>query len=137
ASRTAVLTLIAGYPSGSTAFNYNGYSAGGLELTLPAGWTLQVQCENRSTVPNSCAVVSDRRATAPVDAAWSTHNPVRGLPAGDSESFAFSPPAPADYRIASLVPGSEASGMWMLVHAVAAGEPRITGTAAPNSCATC
>ena len=112
AMHVAVVTLIAGHPATDNQFNYDGYSNGSLILTVPVGWQVTIQCLNHGTVPNSCAIVSDGRATEPVYADWSTPNPQRGLDPGQSSGFAFTTAAPGSYRIASLVDGNEASGMW-------------------------
>jgi len=128
ASQSVVVTLIAGYPVGTYQFNYNGYGGGSLALTVPAGWQLTVQCQNHGTVPNSCAVVSDAKATAPVQPGWSTPDPVHGLKPGGSASFTFKPTAPGRYRIASLVPGAEASGMWAQLVVSSGGAPAISAS---------
>jgi hypothetical protein len=112
AMHVAVVTLIAGHPATDNQFNYDGYSSGALVLTVPVGWQVTIQCLNHGTVPNSCAIVTDGKATDPVHAEWSTPNPQHGLDPGQSSSFAFTMTAPGSYRIASLVDGSEASGMW-------------------------
>ena len=125
-SRTAIVTLIAGYPATDSQFNYNGYASGALILTVPVGWDLTVQCQNRGTVPNSCAVVRGRGDTVPLDPAWSTPDPRRGLEPGRSASFVFRPQVPGTYRIASLVGGSEASGMWLDLQVVPGGRPKLT-----------
>ncbi len=124
-TRTAVVTLIAGYPASDYQFNYDGYGNGQLVLRVPVGWTLTVQCANRSTVNQSCAVVADGRATEPLQADWSTPDPQKGLNPGESASFVFSPESPGSYRIASLVAGSEASGMWLALEVVAGGRPGV------------
>jgi hypothetical protein len=126
-SKSAVVTLIAGYPASDFQFNYNGYTDGSLVLRVPVGWQMTVQCANRSTVASSCAVVADGGATAPIQADWSTPDPRRGLGPGQSASFVFTPQAAGTYRIASLVPGSEASGMWLDLEVVAAGTPSLEG----------
>src|SRR5438067_2038605 len=82
ATRSVVVTLIPGYPVGSYQYNYNGYAGGSLVLTVPAAWQVTVQCQNRGTVPNSCAVVGDPKATAPVRPGWSTPDPVQGIQPG-------------------------------------------------------
>lgn len=128
ASRSAVLTLVAGYPASSLQFNFNGYANGELRVTVPVGWTLDVQCQNRGTVPNSCAIVAGARDTEPVRPEWSTPDPRSGLPSGASASFEFVPDAPGSYRITSLVPGRESAGMWAALTVVADGTPSITGT---------
>lgn len=129
-TRTASVTLIAGYPATDYQFNYDGYQSGALVLTVPIGWQMTVQCSNHSTVPQSCAVVTDGSATQALRPDWSTPDPVRGLDPGQSASFVFTPTATGDYRIASLVPGSEASGMWLELKIVASGRPSLSATSA-------
>ncbi len=126
AAHTAIVTLIAGYPATDIQFNYNGYGNGSLILTVPAGWQVTIQCENRGTVPFSCAVVAGVAATEPIDPSWSTPNPSSGLQPGESASFAFTPQQPGGYRIASLVAGTEASGAWVDLEVVSAGRPTLT-----------
>lgn len=122
-ARTAVVTLIAGYPASDFQFNYNGYPNGQLRLKVAVGWQITVQCANRSTVNQSCAVVADGHATEPLQPDWSTPDPQRGLNPGESASFVFTPRSTGDYRIASLVPGSEASGMWLDLVVASSGQP--------------
>jgi hypothetical protein len=129
ATRTAVVTLIAGYPATDYQWNYNGYGNGTLTLTVPVGWQITVQCANHSTVPNSCAVVANSSARQPMEPGWSTPDPQRGLDPGQSASFVFAPTTAGAYRIASLVPGSEASGMWLELDVVPGGNPKLTALA--------
>lgn len=124
--QTALVTLIAGYPATDFQFNYDGYGSGSLKLTVPAGWQVTVQCANHSTVPNSCAVVADAHALQPVQPGWSTPDPQRGLAPGQSASFTFTPSTLGSFRIASLVTGSEASGMWLDLEVVRGGQPTLT-----------
>ena len=126
ANRSAIVILIAGHPATDIQFNYDGYGNGTLVLTVPVGWEITVQCANHGTVANSCAVVDGPSATAPMQPGWSTDNPREGLAPGEAGSFAFTPQATGDYRIASLVPGSEASGMWLDLRVVASGTPTLT-----------
>ena len=129
ATQSVVVTLIAGHPATDNQFNYDGYSSGALVLTVPVGWQLTVQCQNHGTVPNSCAVVSGRAATKPVDPGWSTPDPQRGLDPGQSASFVFTASQPGSYRIASLVGGNEASGMWANLEVIASGKPSLRASA--------
>src|SRR5260370_26438724 len=69
-NKSAIVTLIAGYPATDFQFNYDGYGDGSLVLTVPVGWQVTVQCANHSTVANSCAVVSDQVATLPIPTCW-------------------------------------------------------------------
>ena len=129
-ARTVVVTLIAGYPATDFQYNYDGYGNGSLVIKIPVGWHATVQCENRGTVPNSCAVVAGKHDVKPVQDGWSTPDPVRGLDPGQSASFEFDPSAPGSFRIASLVGGSEASGMWADLEVTTSGMPSM---AAPGT----
>jgi hypothetical protein len=129
-ARTVIVTLIAGYPATDYQFNYDGYGNGSLVVTVPVGWQVTVQCENHGTVPNSCAVVSGRSDMKPIEPGWSTPDPVQGLDPGQSASFVFSPTNPGSYRLASLVGGNEASGMWADLEVTAGGNPAM---AAPGN----
>ena len=122
AARSAIVTLIAAYPATDFQFNYLGYGSGALVLTVPAGWQITVQCENRGTVANSCSVVRDAKATAPIDPSWTSGD----LDPGASATFVFTPTATGSFRIASLVDGHEASGMWLDLEVVSSGRPTLT-----------
>lgn len=124
--RSAVVTLIAGHPATDFQFNYDGYGSGSLVLKVPVGWQVTVQCANHGTVPNSCAVVANQTATQPLEPDWTTPDPERGLDPGQSASFTFTPSSTGAFRIASLVPGSEASGMWLDLEIVNGGTPSLT-----------
>ena len=126
--QVAVVTLIAGHAATDNQFNYDGYSSGALVLTVPVGWQVTIQCLNHGTVPNSCAIVTDAKATQPVVSDWSTPDPRRGLDPGQSSGFAFIMTATGSYRIASLVGGSEASGMWADLEVTDGGVPTLTGS---------
>ena len=124
ASRAAVVTLVAAYPATDFQFNYDGYGSGSLVLTVPVAWKVTVQCENRGTVANSCSVVKDEKATQSIDPSWTTPD----LEPGSSATFTFTPTTPGSYRIASLVDGHEASGMWLDLEVVSSGRPTLAAT---------
>jgi hypothetical protein len=92
-------------------------------IRIPVGWQVTVQCENRGTVSNSCAVVQGRNDIAPIEPTWSTPDPTHGLSPGQAATFVFSPVTPGSYRIASLVGGNEASGMWADLEVTKGGAP--------------
>lgn len=125
ASHSVIVSLVAAYPATDFQFNYDGYGSGSLVLTVPVGWQVTIQCENHGTVNNSCSVVTDERSTRPVDPSWTTPDPTTGLPPGQSASFVFTPAATGSFRIASLVDGHEASGMWLDLEIVSSGRPTL------------
>ena len=81
-------------------------------------------------MPNSCSVVAGRGDTSPLTPAWSTPDPARGIDPGQSAGFELDPTSPGSYRIASLVDGHEASGMWADLEVPSGGMPSLT---APGS----
>jgi Sulfocyanin (SoxE) domain len=95
-TRTAVVTLIAGFPASDYQFNYDGYTDGQLVLKVPLGWTMTIQCANRSTVNQSCAVVSDAHASEPLQPDWRASFSRRRAPA----RIASPPSSPAARRAA-------------------------------------
>jgi hypothetical protein len=103
--RRVTLTLIASYDGANNGFNFDGYWGGRLLLSVPLGWRVQILCENRGPLRNSCAVVAGYRiafrgaATAP-------------LSAGRRASFSFLASRRGTYRLASLVPGHEEARMY-------------------------
>lgn len=125
ATRSAILTLVAGYPATDSQFNFNGYANGTLEVTIPVGWAVTVQCANRGTVPNSCTVVDPARPDRPADPAWTTPDPGTGLAPGGSATFTFIPDRPASLRLVSLPTGRAASGTWAALVVSASGGPGI------------
>src|SRR5216684_4203205 len=58
-----------------------------------------------------------------IEPSWSTPDPTHGLSPGQSATFVFSPSTAGSYRIASLVGGSEASGMWADLEVTIGGAP--------------
>jgi hypothetical protein len=70
-------------------------------------------------------VVAGKGDVQPLQPGWSTPDPAHGLAPGESATFVFTPMQTGSYRIASLVAGSEASGMWADLEVSAGGEPSI------------
>jgi hypothetical protein len=103
--RRVTLTLIASYDAANNGFNFDGYWGGRLLLSVPLGWRVRIECENRGPLRNSCAVIAGYRlafrgATTPP------------LGAGRSASFSFVASRRGTYRLASLVPGHEEARMY-------------------------
>jgi hypothetical protein len=69
---------------------------------------VNVQCNNQTTSPHSCAVVAEATSSGPVFSSASTTNPVTGLQPGASQSFTFTASQPGQYRMA--LPGTRSRG---------------------------
>lgn len=134
-SHTVRLYLAGGATSAADGFNFDGYANGKLVVSVPVGWTVIVECKNDSTViTHSCAVVPDtpisptvgQRSNDLAFAGATTPDPVEGLPCGKSAGFSFVASKVGRYRIACLVIGHEADGMWDWLTITAGGAPKVT-----------
>ncbi len=130
-TRSVELTLTASDTSTYGGFNFDGYSTGAMTVHVPAGWNVEVSCYNASTVlTHSCAVIDDV-AIAPSGgpiafAGASTPEPVDGIACGATDEFSFVASRPGRYRIACLVSGHEADGMWDWLVVTAGGQPGVS-----------
>ena len=64
-TRVAHLVLLAGLGGENNGFNFDGYGRGELLVTIPVGWRVVVDCENRGRTRHSCAIVAGSLATRP------------------------------------------------------------------------
>lgn len=134
-SKTLRFQLIAGLTGSNGALNFNGYTDGGLTLTIPTGWTVEMDfVNNDGMLPHSAIVVA---ATLPIpatptDAAMSRAVTVRlseGLPPLAKDTMRFTAAPAGDYFIVCGVPGHATAGMWIrLVVSDAAKAPTMAAT---------
>ncbi len=131
ATRTAAITLIAGYDAENSGFNFDGYARGELWVTVPRGWRVVVRCSNRSPVRHSCAVVRGPMNARPAFPGAETPHARVGLDQGQSARFSFRATRVGAYRLACLVPGHEEARMWDLLKLVRSGRPAIRARPGP------
>lgn len=129
--KTAELTLFAGLGDGNGGFNFDGYGRGELLVTVPLGWRLSIECDNRGGARASCAVVSDSLATTPAFSGAASPDPLRGLGPGAKATFSFTVTRGGAFRIASLVPGQEQARMFAVLDVTRGGRPSISARAGP------
>ena len=111
-NRVVHLTLLAGLGSANNGFNFDGYGRGEMLVTVPLGWRVVVDCENRGRSRHSCAVVKGSLAITPAFPGAASPAPITGLAPGRSATFAFRPTRVGSYRLACLVPGHEQARQW-------------------------
>ena len=111
--------LIAGLTGSNGALNFNGYSDGGLTLTIPTGWTVEIDFVNKDgMLPHSAIVVA---ASLPLQAVPSnaaiprafTVRLSEGLPPLGKDTMRFTAAPAGDYFIVCGVPGHATAGMWI------------------------
>ena len=113
------VTLVAGLTGTNGGMNFDGASAGGLTLTVPAKWTVVLHFTNNDQVlPHSVMVIP---ATTPVPVTVSapaiahavTHRADQGLSSDTHEDVQFVAERPGSYLLYCAVPGHGAAGMWI------------------------
>jgi len=125
AHHTVYLELLAGAPSGTSTFNFDGAEGGRMTVTVPLGWTVEVTCINYSTkLTNSCAIV---RGAALAFKGAESARAHRGLLPSKSSVFSFVANKAGDDEIVSLVPGHRALGQWDHFDVQPSVKPRIVG----------
>jgi uncharacterized cupredoxin-like copper-binding protein len=121
------LTLTASYNNANSGLNFDGFSKGKMTVTVPTGWTVDVNFSNKGPLPHSAAVVANGSATSPAfpGSGMPSSELQSGIAAGQSTSFSFKAGKAGTYRIACLVPGHETLGMWDGFVVSSSGQPSI------------
>ncbi len=123
ANDSVLLTVIAGYEN--HGFNLNGTQNGAMQVVVPKNYKVTVRFINDSGLPNSLAVVTNSRSHHAAFAGASTRSLTTGLPPQGTQVFSFRPSRPGTYRLASLVPDHEISGMWAKFVVSQGGKPSL------------
>jgi Sulfocyanin (SoxE) domain len=131
AAKTVRLTMLAALGSSNNGFNFDGYGRGELVATVPQGWRVTVQFENRGPRRTSCAVVAGARARTLAFPGASVPDPLRGLPPGGKAQFAFDAARKGSFRIESLVPGESEARMFAVLVVTRGGTPSMTARPGP------
>lgn len=120
ASKSVTITL------NITGFNYDGFSNGQMTISVPEGWSVTMDCNNKATIPHSCAVVQGASSTSPIFPGASTSDPTTGLQPNTSGTFTFTASKTGHFRVGCLVPGHMAAGMWDNFVVTSGGSPSIS-----------
>jgi sulfocyanin SoxE-like protein len=130
-TRVARLTLLAELGGANNGFNFDGYGRGELLVTVPLGWRVVVDCENRGGARHSCAVVRGSLSITPAFPGSASPAPITGLAPGRKATFAFRATRVGSYRIACLVPGHEQARQWDVLDVHRGGTPSISARPGP------
>lgn len=118
ATRTAIVTLVAGLTPANGGMNFNGFGAGKLTLTVPRGWTVAFHFTNQDQVlPHSVEVVpAGTVPVGPVPPAFplaATKALEQGVAPGGREDVRFVVMKAGAFLIFCAVPGHGQAGMWI------------------------
>lgn len=131
AAKKVRLTMIAGLGPSNNGFNFDGYGRGELIASVPRGWRVRVDFQNRASRRASCAVVTGPRSATIAFPGASTAQPVQGLTSGARYGFSFVASRAGSYRIVSLVPGQAEARMYAVLVVTNGGRPSITARLGP------
>jgi sulfocyanin len=136
-AKSVTLDLVAAANNAQGGFNFNGGSVGNQTITVPLGWSIDIDFQNHDVVPHSAVVIASQSPLPSVPdkpaipRAYTNHL-IDGLPAQtghDTMRFTASPAGA--YLIACGVPGHALSGMFIrFVVSANAAAPSDSGTIA-------
>jgi sulfocyanin len=118
-TKTVTFQLVAGLTGLNGALNFNGFRDGGLTLTVPLGWTVEMHFRNHDgMLPHSAEVIADTHPlpTGPVAPAFPRAFTLRldqGLISEQTDDLRFIADKGGSYLIFCGVPGHGAAGMWV------------------------
>lgn len=123
-TRTATITLIAGYDERANGFNLDGAVKGALLFSAPKGWTVRVRCVNRAADRRYSCVLTRGAGSSPSAApALNVLHPARGLAQGASTTFSLGRLPPSLYRLAAVTGERQPVGMWVVLRVSPSGRP--------------
>jgi sulfocyanin len=117
--KTVEFKLVAGLTENNGGMNFNGFSRGGLVLTVPRGWNVVLHFKNEDpNLPHSVEVIPDGPAVpaGPVPPAFEHATSARfeqGLSGGQESDVRFVAGKDGSFLIFCAVPGHGPAGMWI------------------------
>ena len=137
ASKAVDFKLVAGLSDANGGMNFNGFSRGGLVLTVPQGWNVVLHFKNQDqNLPHSVEIIADADAvpTGPVPPAFehaATSRVEQGFSTGQGGDVPFVAGKAGAFLIFCAVPGHGAAGMWIRL-AVSASADKASLATAPE-----
>ena len=119
ASKRVEFKLVAGLTDNNGGMNFNGFSRGGLVLTVPRGWTVLLHFKNEDpNLPHSVEIIPDGAVipVGPVPPAFehaASERVEQGLSGGQGSDVRFVAGTGGSFLIFCAVPGHGAAGMWI------------------------
>lgn len=138
ADSTVHIKLVAAATGALGGLNFNGGSSGDQTITVPAGWTVDIDFLNEDAIPHSAIVIANQKPlpASPTKAAFPrayTAHLFDGLsPQTGHDTMHFKADKSGNYLVACGVPGHAVSGMYInFVVSPTASTPTNTGTIGP------
>src|SRR5690242_5462219 len=138
-TKTATFQLTAGLTGLNGALNFNGFRDGGLTLTVPLNWTVELHFLNHDgMLPHSAEVIGDQNPvpTNPIPPAFdraATTMLQDGLTSGQTDVVKFLANKAGSFLVFCGVPGHGAAGMWIRLKVESTVTvPTLSATVAPK-----
>lgn len=124
ASKTVTLDIVAGATTDNNSWNFNGHYNGDATVTVPEGYTVNVNFSNHDANMAHSFGIDERTGNfppnitnpVPVFEGAITSNPTSLTEAtmpGESETLSFVAATAGQYSIICYIPGHAVTGMWM------------------------
>ena len=136
-AKTVRLSVVAGLSPDNNYWNYNGAIRGQLAITVPEGYEVTIDLENRDpNMAHSLGISSELvnfmvpPTPEPVFAGAITENPQSMIDAtmpGETESITFVADTAGNYSMVCYIAGHSAIGMWLFFNVSAGGEAGVQG----------
>ncbi len=133
AAQTVTINLVAGSTSANNHWNFNGLYGGRGIITVPEGFEITINFENRDPAMAHSAGIGERMATwptnfsdpQPVFAGAISSNPTSMTDStmpGQSETLTFTADRAGEFALICYVSGHAVTGMWVPFNVSADGE---------------
>jgi len=124
AARAVTMTIVAGQSSANNYWNFNGNFGGTGGITVPEGYTVTINLENRDPAMAHSLGIGERQATypnqfpevVPVFEGAVTESPrsmTESTLPGETETITFVVDRAGDFAMICYVTGHAATGMWL------------------------
>jgi sulfocyanin len=118
AAKKVSLRLYAAYGSENGGMNFNGGSRGNQTITIPLGWTVHIDFQNKDAIPHSAILLPDHmplpmQPDNPAIARAYTKDVTAGIPTDGTDPMDFTAQPAGNYLIVCGVPGHGPSGMYI------------------------
>ena len=129
AKKTVTMGLEAGKTPDNNHWNYNGFANGGATITVPEGYTVNLEFKNADPQLAHSVGVDTRTGDFPATMeptpvfpgalSKDPTNPAGGVGPNKSEKLTFKATKPGNYSLVCYMPGHAAAGMWVHFNVVA------------------
>lgn len=136
-AQTVDLTMVAGSTPDNNYWNYNGYIRGEIAITVPEGYTVNIELVNEDPNMAHSVGISDELANFtmppapnPVFEGAISSNPqsmIDSTMPGESETITFVADAAGNYSMVCYIAGHSAVGMWLFFNVSSNGDAGVQG----------